>query len=63
LWRSGDVIVDTRVLTPPGDWEHEPQLVVGLYAWPTMERLKVVSPSGESLGDEFILNEAINNEQ
>ena len=57
LWRSGDVIVDTRVLTPPRDWEHEPQLVVGLYAWPTMERLKVVSPSGKSLGDEFILNE------
>ena len=57
LWRSGDVIVDTRVLTPPGDWEHEPQLVVGLYAWPTMERLEVVSPSGEMLGDEFILNE------
>jgi hypothetical protein len=57
LWRSGDVIVDTRVLMPPGDWEHEPQLVVGLYAWPTMERLEVVTSSGESLGDEFILNE------
>ena len=57
LWRSGDVVVDTHVLEPPDEWEHEPRLVVGLYVWPTMERLEVVTPSGEPLGDEFIINE------
>ena len=57
LWRSGDVVVDTRVLTPPEEWEHAPQLVVGLYIWPTMERLEAVAPSGEPLGDEFVINE------
>ena len=56
LWRGGDVIVDTRVLDPPDEWESDPRLVVGLYAWPTMERLGAVTSSGESLPDEFVLS-------
>jgi hypothetical protein len=56
LWRGGDVIVDTRVLDPPDEWESDPRLVVGLYAWPTMERLRAVTSSGESLPDEFVLS-------
>ena len=55
LWRSGDVVVDTYVLEPPKKWKGKPQLVVGLYVWPTMERLEVVTPSGEPLGDELVL--------
>lgn len=55
LWRSGDVVVDTHVLTPPEDWERKPWLVVGLYVWPTMERLEAVALSGEPLGDELVL--------
>ncbi len=55
LWRSGDTIVDTHVLESPGEWMREPRLVVGFYTWPTMERLEVVTPSGESLGDELVV--------
>jgi 4-amino-4-deoxy-L-arabinose transferase-like glycosyltransferase len=55
LWRSGDVIVDIHVLEPPEEWEDEPRLVVGLYLWPTMERLEAMAPSGKPLGDEFVL--------
>jgi 4-amino-4-deoxy-L-arabinose transferase-like glycosyltransferase len=55
LWRSGDTIVDTRVLESPEKWVSEPRLVVGLYVWPTMKRLEVVAPSGELLGDELVL--------
>jgi 4-amino-4-deoxy-L-arabinose transferase-like glycosyltransferase len=55
LWRSGDVIVDTRVLELPGEWENEPRLAIGLYLWPTMERLEVATASGKPLGDEFVL--------
>jgi 4-amino-4-deoxy-L-arabinose transferase-like glycosyltransferase len=57
LWRSGDVIVDSHVLEPPREWEGEPRLAVGLYLWPTMEPLEVTTQSGESLGDEFVINE------
>jgi len=57
LWRKGDVIEDTHVLELPRKWVSEPQLVVGLYVWTTMERLEVVSPSGKPLGDEFAINE------
>ena len=55
LWRSGDTIVDTHILESPGEWMREPRLVVGFYIWPTMERLEVVTPSGESLGDELVV--------
>jgi len=55
LWRSGDVIVDTHLLRSPGECKSEPQLVVGLYVWPTMENLKVVTQSEEPLGNELVL--------
>lgn len=55
LWRSGDTIVDTRVLESPEEWVSEPRLVVGLYVWPTMERLEVMALSGKFLGDELVL--------
>ncbi len=55
LWRKGDVIVDTRELEPPEEWVSGPRLVVGLYVWPAMERLEVVTLSGELLGDELVL--------
>ena len=55
LWRGGDVVVDTHVLAPPEEWEHELRLVVGLYLWPAMERLEAVAPDGEPLGDELAL--------
>ncbi len=57
LWRRGDVVEDTHVLELPREWVSEPQLVVGLYVWPTMERLEAVTPDGEPLGDEFIISE------
>ena len=55
LWRVGDVVVDSRVLMPSEDWEHEPRIAVGLYVWPTMERLEAATSSGEPLGDELVL--------
>jgi 4-amino-4-deoxy-L-arabinose transferase-like glycosyltransferase len=55
LWRSGDVVLDTHVLEPPAEWKHAPWLAVGLYLWPTLERLDVVTSAGEPLGDELVL--------
>jgi 4-amino-4-deoxy-L-arabinose transferase-like glycosyltransferase len=63
LWRSGDVVVDTHVLELPEDWDDEAQIVVGLYTWPSLEKLKATTPNGESLGDEVVVSCQMNNEQ
>jgi 4-amino-4-deoxy-L-arabinose transferase-like glycosyltransferase len=56
LWRPGDVIVDKHVLEIDGMRPaSEPSLVVGVYSWPTMDRLPVSSAAGESPGDELTL--------
>ncbi len=55
-WRPGDVIVDRHLLDTRGEiLDDEPGLVVGLYIWPTMDRLPANLPSGELLGHEFTL--------
>jgi 4-amino-4-deoxy-L-arabinose transferase-like glycosyltransferase len=58
LWRPGDVVVDTHVVNVDTAWEWggDSLLAVGLYQWPTLERLPAFLPSGEPLGDEFTLS-------
>ena len=54
-WRPGDVVVDVRALKLPAEELRTPKLAVGLYAWPSLERLSVTSPSGPARADAFIL--------
>jgi 4-amino-4-deoxy-L-arabinose transferase-like glycosyltransferase len=59
LWRPGDVIVDEYTLTLPDDRSlDDPRLAVGLYAWPSLERLTVYEPSGARIGDMLTLEVA-----
>jgi 4-amino-4-deoxy-L-arabinose transferase-like glycosyltransferase len=62
LWRRGDVVVDTHVLEIPDDWDSKAQIVVGFYAWPTLEKLWATTPNGESLG-EVAVSCQMNNER
>ena len=50
------MVVDVHTLEPPRGWEDLIDIVVGLYVWPSMERLRVTAPTGEVLGDEFVLS-------
>jgi 4-amino-4-deoxy-L-arabinose transferase-like glycosyltransferase len=63
VWREGDLIVDEHALKSPEDERGEPQLVVGLYVWRTMERLEATAPSGASLGSELVLPLRIDDER
>jgi putative effector of murein hydrolase LrgA (UPF0299 family) len=62
VWREGDLIVDKHILEPSEMGKIEPQLVVGLYIWQTMEHLEATAPTGASLGNELMLPFRINNE-
>jgi hypothetical protein len=53
LWRSGDIIVDTHTLELSDNREGESQIVVGLYTWPSMERLEATPAGGGSTSDEL----------
>lgn len=55
LWRAGDAVIDSHKLELPDEWTDRPRMAVGLYTWPTLERLEVTAPSGEALGDMLIL--------
>jgi hypothetical protein len=55
VWREGDLIVDKHTLQPPEVGKSEPQLVVGLYIWKTMEHLEAKAPTGAPLGNELVL--------
>lgn len=54
LWHPGDVVVDAHTLELPAGELTAPKIAVGLYAWPTLERLPVTTPSG-STADMLIL--------
>jgi hypothetical protein len=56
MWKAGEVIVDEHSLPlatdiPPGDY----RLLVGLYRPETAERLPVLGPDGQALGDSAVL--------
>lgn len=55
LWRPGDLVVDRHKLVFSGPRTDEAQLAVGMYTWPSLERVPVTAPSGELLGDELEL--------
>ena len=57
-WMEGEVIADEHSLRlvpnlPPGSY----RLEVGLYLWPTMERLPVLDGAGQVQGDKVVLGE------
>ena len=57
-WVEGEVIADEHPLRldpnlPPGSY----RLEVGLYLWPTMERLPVLDGAGQVQGDKVVLGE------
>jgi 4-amino-4-deoxy-L-arabinose transferase-like glycosyltransferase len=55
LWRPGDVVVDTRTLQVSASAPSAPTVGVGLYAWPSLERLTIVEPPGPWLDDVLLL--------
>ncbi len=55
LWHPGDIVVDVHTLEVPAGELTAPKIAVGLYVWPTLERLPVTTPSGSSLEDMLIL--------
>jgi hypothetical protein len=55
LWRPQDVVVDTRTLDLPPTAPPNPTVGVGLYAWPTLERLTITEPPGPWLDDVLLL--------
>jgi hypothetical protein len=55
LWREGDVVVDRHMVELPEGHLGDVSLTVGMYGWPTMERLEVESPTGQSLGGHVTL--------
>jgi hypothetical protein len=57
LWRPGDIIVNEHILTLPDDCPlGNLRLGLGLYTWPSLERLQVQTPSGASIGDILIVD-------
>jgi hypothetical protein len=54
LWHPGDVVVDVHTLELPPREAATPRVAVGLYTWPTLERLPVTTPAG-SAADMLIL--------
>jgi hypothetical protein len=55
LWFPGDVIVDAHTFELPRGEPIPSSVAVGLYSWPSIERLPVTSPSGTPVGDKLIL--------
>jgi hypothetical protein len=58
LWREGDVVVDRHLLDIPEDDPSDPSLTVGVYGWPTMERLEASDSDGDCLGPQVPLSTA-----
>ncbi|MFQ6059603.1 MAG: hypothetical protein ACE5MB_12070, partial [Anaerolineae bacterium] len=57
-WQPGQVIVD-RCVVPinPATPEGRYPLLVGLYDWQTLQRLEVLSPTGQPQGNSILLGE------
>jgi hypothetical protein len=56
IWQSGEVIPDAYTLViphdaAPGDY----RLAVGMYQWPSLQRLPVTDADGHALGDQAVL--------
>jgi hypothetical protein len=56
LWREGDVVVDRHVVELPKDDLSDVSLTVGMYGWPTMERLEASDAKGAHLGTQVSLS-------
>jgi 4-amino-4-deoxy-L-arabinose transferase-like glycosyltransferase len=56
LWREGDVVVDRHLLELPEDDLSDIRLTVGMYGWPTLERLEVRDSDGSHLGTQVALS-------
>jgi hypothetical protein len=55
LWRKGDVVVDRHLVQLAVADLDDVSVTVGMYEWPTMDRLEVTDPNGASLGDHVSL--------
>jgi len=55
VWRPGDIIADRHSLELPPSQLATPKIAVGLYTWPTLERLPVTRASRASSEDMLIL--------
>jgi hypothetical protein len=56
VWRPGDVVVDVHTLDLPPSEPTASTIAVGLYTWPSLERLPVTTPSGTSVGDMVVVS-------
>ncbi len=57
-WPAGALIADVRTLVWPAKADQAPlQLLVGLYRWPSLERLAVTPPEGGAPMDHLLLAE------
>ncbi len=54
-WRPGDVIVGQHTLETYQDGQPGQQVIVGLYEWPTMNRLSVLDESGQPHSNYIVL--------
>jgi hypothetical protein len=56
LWRAGDVVVDRHVVELADNDLRDLRLTVGVYGWPTMERLGASDSEGDLLGTQLSLS-------
>jgi len=54
-WHPGDVVVDVHTLEFPSEGRTAASIAVGMYTWPSLERLPVTQPVGSSSEDMLIL--------
>jgi hypothetical protein len=59
-WLTGEIVVDERTLTLPTDYTGEAAvLVVGMYAWPSLERLPASASQGLLGGNRVLLQRLV----
>jgi hypothetical protein len=47
-WRAGDIVEDRHVVSLSAPWDSRScEVVVGLYRWETMQRLRLLDQSGQ----------------
>ena len=57
-WQTGEIVVDERALTVPADFQFgSAALGLGVYGWPSLERLPVAGPVPLLTGDRVRLGE------
>ena len=60
VWTPGEIVLDARTLTlppdaPPGTYHLE----IGMYEWPSLQRLPMTDAANRAQGDHYVLPEAV----